>query len=133
MSRENVEAVRRSHEAFQRGDWEGALAPMSANVVWDDTFFPGGDVYRGHDGVRAATRVWLGTWKRESYTFVVDEYIEVGDKVLSRGWQSGRGKGSGIEVTMDHFQVWTFRDGKAVEIKLFDKEAPALEAVGLRE
>lgn len=133
MSQENVDAVRRSHQAVQRGDWAAAVAPMAHDVIWDDTYLPTGGISRGHDGVRAATRSWMGTWERQSYQLGFSEYIAVGDKVFARGWETGRGKNSGAEVTMDHFQVWTFSVGKAIEIKLFGQAAPALAAVGLSE
>jgi ketosteroid isomerase-like protein len=128
MSQENVDAVRRSHAAFKSGDFEATLAPMADDVVWDDTYFAGGSVYRGWEGVRACTRSWFGTW--EDYEVVFDEYVDLGDKVLVRGRQSGRGRGSGIEMAMGHVQLWTFAGGKAIEIKLFDRAQPALEAAG---
>jgi ketosteroid isomerase-like protein len=131
MSRENVESVRRSHEAFSRGDYEATLAPMADDVVWDDSWFAGGSVYRGWDGVRACTSSWLGTW--DDYKLTIYEYVDVGDRVMVRGRQSGRARGSGIEMSMEHFQVWTFRDGEAIEIRLFDREEPALEAARVRE
>ena len=49
-----------------------------------------------------------------------------------RATQSGRGRTSGVEVRMDHFQVWTFRDGQAVLVKLFHEEEPALAEAGLK-
>ncbi len=131
MSPENAAAVRRSLEAVLRGDFEAALAPMADDVVWDDSYRPGGGVHQGHDGVRDANGSFFGTWRPGTYSLVVHEYVEAGDRVLARATQSGRGRSSGAEVTMDHFQVWTFRDGKAIEIQLFHEEAPALAAAGL--
>jgi uncharacterized protein len=132
MSQENVEAVRHSHDAVQRGDWEGAMACMSDDIVWDDSDTPGGGVYRGLDGVRRDTRRWLGSWDPGSFSLAF-EYLDLGDKVVALGEQSGRGRGSGIRVTMDHFQVWTFRDGKATNVRLFNDRGMALAAVGLSE
>jgi ketosteroid isomerase-like protein len=115
----------------RRSAFEEALAPMAHDVVWDDSYTPGGAVRHGHDGVRAGTSSWFGTWVKGTYDLVVDEYVDAGDRVLVRGRQSGTGRSSGIEVTMDHFQVWTFRDGKAIEVRLFHEEGKAREVAGL--
>jgi ketosteroid isomerase-like protein len=131
LSRQNVEAVRRSLEAVTRRDYHAALAPMDEDVVWDDSFSPGGGVHRGWDGVRAATASFFGSWEPGTYDLAIEEYVDAGDAVLVRAVQSGRGRASGVDVRMDHFQVWTFRDGKAVEIRLFHDAAMALTAAGL--
>ena len=109
------------------------MAVMSDDVVWDDSYSPGGGVYRGRDGVRTDTRRWLGTWEPGSHSLAFHEYLDLGDTVLALGRQGGRGKGSGIEVTMGHFQVWTFRDGKATNVRLFHDQGRALAAAGLSE
>ena len=62
---------------------EAALATMHTDVTWANGL-EGGHV-RGHDGVRAATRSWMGTWDRESYALGFSDYIAVGDKVFARG------------------------------------------------
>ncbi len=41
-----------------------------------------------------------------------EEFIEAGDSVLAVINFRGRGKQSGAEVSMEFFQLWTFRDGK---------------------
>ena len=79
MSRENVDAVRRSLEAVPRGEFDAALAAMADDVVWDDSYSPGGGVYRGLAGVRAATRSIFGTGAPGTYDLVVHEYVDAGD------------------------------------------------------
>ena len=76
MSRGNVEVVRRSFEAFQRGDYEAAMVALDPGIEYDLTHFPDGQIYLGHDGVREAFRIWLGAW--EDYRQVLDELIDVG-------------------------------------------------------
>jgi ketosteroid isomerase-like protein len=132
MSQENVEVVRRSFEAFQRGDYEAAVEALDPGIEYDLTHFPDGQIYLGHDGVREAFRIWLGTW--EDYRQVLDELIDLGgDEVLAVVREFGRGKGSGIEVERPTAGVWTMRDGKAVRIRFYPGKAEALEAAGLSE
>ena len=132
MSQENVEIVRGSIESFQRGDYAGAMAPLHPEIEYDMTHFPDGKVYRGHDGVREAFRIWLGTW--EDYRQELDEVIDAGDdEVIALVRESGRGKGSGIELERGTAGVWTLRDGKVVQIRFYERREAALEALGLKE
>jgi ketosteroid isomerase-like protein len=92
MSQENVETVRRCIEAFQRGDYEDAMEAIDPHIEYDLTHFPDGKVYLGHEGIREAFRIWLGTW--EDYRQELDELIDLGDdEVLALVRESGRGKG----------------------------------------
>jgi ketosteroid isomerase-like protein len=132
MSQENVEIVRRCIEAVQRGDYEAAMETIDPGIEYDLTHFPDGKVYLGHEGVREAFRIWLGTW--ENYKQELDELIDLGgDEVLALVRESGRGKGSGIELERPTAGVWTLRDGKAVHIRFYPGKAEALEAAGLSE
>jgi hypothetical protein len=63
MSQENVEIVRRCCEAFNRGDYEGALDALDPEIEYDLRHFPDGRVYRGHQGVREAFP--FGVWALE--------------------------------------------------------------------
>ena len=45
--------------------------------------------------------------------------------------ESGRGKGSGIELARPTAGVWTVRDDKVVHIRFYENRAAALEALGL--
>ena len=130
MSRENVELVLRSCHAFDRGDYAAALEPLDADIRYELTEFPDGQVYRGHDGVWEAFRIWLGTW--EDYRQERDEPIDAGDEVIVPTREYGRGKGSGVPLKRATFGVWTVREGKVVRIRFYPTMADALEAVGLQ-
>ena len=43
------------------------------------------------------------------------------------------GRGSGVEVEMEYWQVWLFRDGKAARWEEYLDRQEALEAAGLKE
>jgi ketosteroid isomerase-like protein len=131
MSQENVEIVRRQLEAYLSGDNETALSYYDAEVEFDASVRPEGQVYRGHEGVSEAMRVWTGAWEDWSVEF--EQLIDAGDKVLVIARESGRGKGSGVEVEQRAFAVFTLREGKIVHWKGFVNRRQALEAAGLRE
>ena len=52
----------------------------------------------------------------ETLTITPTELIDVGENVVAAVTVQGKGKGSGVEVNMPLFGVWTFRDGKVVRV-----------------
>ena len=133
MSQETVALVRLVHDAFDRGDYEAALSCMDEEIeLFGPPDFSGGDgAFRGHEGVRRGFRAWLGTW--DSYRFELRDVIDAGDRVLVTGWHTGRGRGSGVEVSEDFLTVWTVRSGRVVGLSMFRDRREAFEAAGLRE
>src|SRR6266542_4487448 len=109
MSQENIEVVRRLYTMLTRGD-DRLLDLLAA-------FF------------NEARETWgeLPAWEPE-------ELIDAGDKVFAFIRTSAQGKASGAEVEARVANVWTFRDGKPVELKYFGEDrAAALEAARLGE
>lgn len=103
---------------------------LDPEIEYDLTHFPDGRVYRGHEGVREAFRIWMGTW--EEYRQELDELIDVGDdEVIVLVRELGRGKGSGIELERPTAGVWRLRSGKAIRIRFYETRQAALEAVSL--
>ena len=129
MSRENVEVVRASFEAFRAGDYAKALEAFDPEVEYDLTHFPEGRIYHGHEGVREAFRTWMGAF--EDYRQELEELIDAGDdRVIAIVREMGRGKGSGIDIERSTVGVWTLRDGRAIRIQFFDTKEDALRAAG---
>ena len=132
MSRQNVEIVRECIESFQRGDYATALEALDPEIEYELTHFPDGKIYHGHDGVREAFRIWIGTW--DNYRQELDELIDAGDnEVIALVREFGRGIGSGIELERPTAGVWTLRNGKAVRIRFYEGREAALEAVASRD
>jgi hypothetical protein len=64
-------------------------------------------------------------------------FVEVLPKLLKKAHEAavitfrGIGRHSGVEVNMEVFQLWTFRDGKLVRGQGFFERAEALKAAGV--
>lgn len=58
---------------------------------------------------------------------------DLGEQVVVTTDQSGRSKDTGIEVTAQFTFLFTLRDGKITEWRIFLREAEALEASRLPE
>jgi ketosteroid isomerase-like protein len=128
MSQDNVDAVRRSIEAYVRGDYVGATAFLAPGVVWDN-----GQELPAHGpaAVRDMWKRWNSDW--ETLEMVAEELIDAGDKVLVAMSYRGQGRLSGVAVEGWVFEVHTFRDGQCVRKVDFRTRPEALEAAGLRE
>jgi len=138
MSRENIEIVRRLLDAHEKQDFETVYAIYDPQIVWrigrieQLTSVGIEPAYVGHDGVRTFWREWLNTW--ETVSFEYEEFIDAGDRVIVVLSQRMRGRTSGAEVDMrSYVQMWTVRDGRIVEMELFESREEALRAVGLEE
>jgi ketosteroid isomerase-like protein len=137
MSQENVEVVRAIYEDWLRGDYEAVFARLDADIEWfgppdiSASGEPGSGLSRGHEGVRRSLTRWIGEW--DDFSFQLRQFVDFGDRVLVDGWQRGRGKASGVEVSEQIFSVWTIRDRQAVRQRMFRDRTEALEAAGRSE
>ena len=135
MSQENVEGVRRSFEAFNRGDLEGFLAGWSPDATYRAaiTWMVEGETgdFLGHDGLRRWWRDLHGLYDDLRTNLL--ETRDLGGRVLVVFEIRGRGKGSGMTRTETLAQVVSVRNAKLGEVRDFLTRAEALEAVGLRE
>jgi ketosteroid isomerase-like protein len=134
MSEENVETVRHLYELMTRGD-DGLLELIAPDFVVDfsrrliDPFVTRVDPDALASFFREARETWgeFPRWEPE-------ELIDGGDKVLAFIRFQATGRASGVEVDVHVANLWTFRDGKPVELKYFGEDrGAALEAAGLSE
>jgi ketosteroid isomerase-like protein len=128
MSQENVEIVRRSIEAYARGDLDAALADSHPDVVWNPFEEP---PMQGSAAIRTYLARWEETW--DDYEFRAEDYVDAGDRVLVTMHFRGRGKASGIETEARTYHVYTLRDGKTVSMVEFLDRDQAVPAAGLSE
>jgi ketosteroid isomerase-like protein len=131
MSQENVEVVRCSYEAYERGDMESALAALDPEVEIYDHDIPDPGEYRGLDGVLRWQADWETSW--QSWRWEAEEFIDAGDRVVAILRVHAKGRGSGADIERIDGAVWTLRDGKGVRLDYYGSRAEAVEAVGLRE
>jgi ketosteroid isomerase-like protein len=132
LSQENVDKARDFIAAYNRRDFDAAVASFDPEVEWVLPARQSSDSCRGPDEVK---RFWEGLDETfDELRLVPQEFIDAGDLVATRLRHYGRGKLSGavIDEEMYH-QVATFRDGRMVRIEYFGEWSEALEAAGLAE
>jgi ketosteroid isomerase-like protein len=135
VSRENVSAARRAHQAFNlmfthgEGDLYELLDP---HVEWSPLSSAlEGISYQGEDGVRA----WMEEMRREWDFFETrpEEFQDLGDeRVLVLGTWGARGRGSGVELD-SQAAAWLmgFKAGRVTRLQTFSDRDAALEAAGI--
>ena len=134
MSQENVEIVRKSWDAWLRGDVDGVLATYGPDLVWDMSHFHDWperpDV--GPAGVRRFLTEWRDVW--DAFEVGVEEFRVASDgRVVALAWQRGKGRHSGLPMDMKWGQVLTIRDHKIIRVENYEDRSEALETLGLSE
>ena len=131
MSQENVGILRRSLDAWNRGDRAEALASYAPEVEWHTSGeFVDQRVYRGRAGLE---RLWAELEEDlEELSILASEIWGVGDKVFVTATFTGRGKRSKARFEQSFWYTVTFRDGLIVRVESHADPAP-LEAAGLSE
>ena len=127
---ELIDRFRRSYDAFSRGDFDEAMENSHPEIE----FFPpsGQPPIKGAKALRA----WMEPDALEDQRILALEIRPNENKVLIRQKMSARGAGSGIELDVESWLVWTLNDdGLTTRLEVFPihQKAEALEAAGLSE
>jgi ketosteroid isomerase-like protein len=133
MSQENVEIVRRSTEAYSRGDLDETLESWAPDAVldWSNSRGLEAAVVRGRGEIRAYLERFIETF--EEVRIELEDILEVEEGVLiAENLAHVRGR-DGIETTARSAWLITLRNGQQTSLTLYQSKADALEAAGLSE
>jgi uncharacterized protein len=132
MSQENVDAIRRSYEAWNRRDVEGALKLMAPDVEWvlPDSGLNAGTNH-GREGFRAFFETYFEAF--ESIQLEPLRFVVADERVVVLVRMFGAGVESGAQVELRAGHIWTMRDGEATRIELVSGHQETLEAAGLAD
>jgi ketosteroid isomerase-like protein len=126
-----TEALRETYAALNRNDIEATVKIFDPQIAWiEPAEYPGGGTYHGHAAVKAHLSWARSTWAKGSCE--PERFIVAGDKVIvfiyvrvrlkhETEWREGR-----------HAAVYTFRNGTATEMRIFDDKRQALEWAGVK-
>ena len=125
---QRVEVARRGFEGFNRGEFDavGRLMHEDVVAVVPENLANAG-VYEGHEGFARMLAHWVEPW--EDLRLEVLELIEDGDAVFAPTVQSGRGRGSGVEISMRVVFLLRFRDDRVAFFRLCETLEEAREHV----
>lgn len=134
MSQENVEAVRRSLDGWNRGDFDAWAEGAHPEIEWSSEVarqLEGPEtVYRGPAGMRRYWDEWHALW---DVTIDVTDIRDLGETVLAVGITRTRGEASGIDLETPVAYIFEFDGSLARKAWAYLDPARALAAVGLKE
>lgn len=130
MSAENVDAVRRSFEGWNRGDvdaWLGAAHPDVEFYSEVARRMQGAEtVSRGVAELRRFWDDWHSVWNLK---IEAAEIRDLGDTVVVLGRMRARGEASGVNLEQPVAYVYEFEGGLARTVRAYLDPQRALEAV----
>jgi ketosteroid isomerase-like protein len=129
MAEENVELVRRSIDAFSRGDIDGVLKCYAPDAVvdWSNSIGFDAGVFRGHGEIRAFMERFHEGFD-EIRIELLDGPVEVEDGLVvveNVSYSHGR---DGIVVQARSTFLIRIRDGEQTSLTLYQTKEEALEA-----
>ena len=131
MSKDNVELVGATFEAFGDGGFESMLPFFPDDVVW----YPGPEwvedvVHHGHEGVRQMSATFTENF--DALELSPCEMRDLGDRVLVLAEANARIKGTETPIRQAYAMVYSdFRDGKIGEVRFYFSWEEGLERCGL--
>jgi ketosteroid isomerase-like protein len=134
MSAQNVELVRRSFEAFARGDLETFYSALAPGIEWTTgADEPDPQTYQGADGMRRFTADTAEAWvNRFDGAVQFTDFIDLGEWVVAPWTARLEGKGSGIVVDVYETYAVRVNESRIVEVAEYRTTAEAVEACRTR-
>jgi ketosteroid isomerase-like protein len=132
MSQENVETLKRLNASFNSGDQAAALVAFHPDVEWRDLMHApdAPERVRGVPAIRAIWDQWDDAF--DEFSANIEEYIELGDCVVTATHWHATGKGSGMVLDLHTADVYEFEDGLIARVTQgYPDKAAALGAVEL--
>ena len=115
----NADIIRKHYAASDRGDVDGMLAPLAADVRWTEAAgFPYAGTYIGPDAVAENVFARIqDDW--DDYTLTIDEVLDAGDVVVGIGTYSGTHTRTGRFFAARVAHVWRLSAGEVTAFEQF--------------
>jgi ketosteroid isomerase-like protein len=132
MSQENVEEARRLVAAFNDRDPDTFASHTTPDFEWITSMAAvEGEVFAGRDGIDTYFGRMEEAW--DEFLTLADEYRDLGDRVLLQGRLEGRGRMSGVLLSVPLDILFDLRDGRISRMHSFLDREEALRTAGLAE
>ncbi|HEV2182809.1 MAG TPA: nuclear transport factor 2 family protein [Candidatus Acidoferrales bacterium] len=126
-----TEALREAYAAFNRNDIPATVRALDPQIEWTEPAeFPGGGTYHGREGVKAYLSQSRAAWAEIDSE--PERFIVAGDKIIVFVHVRARPKNGAEWHEARIADVYTFRDGKAIQMRAFADRRQALEWAGAK-
>jgi uncharacterized protein len=124
-----ITALRSAYAAFNRGDMDAAVESLDPQIEWTEPAeFPGGGTYHGRDGAKRYL-----TQSRAAWAEVISEperFITAGNRIVVFVHARVKPQGGTDWQEVRLADVYTIRDGKAIQMRAFADRQEALRWAG---
>lgn len=128
---ENIGIVKQLYDAYKRRDISFVLDMFTDDAVLHGPapagVLPWGGVYNSRAGAVDFFKA-LGE-SLEPRQFELRDFIAQGNKVVVLGYQRGQAKPTGRPYEIEFVHVWSLRDGRFAEFRVFNDTAALVEAL----
>src|SRR4051794_20868974 len=125
MAESELETIRASYAALNRGDLQAALEALHRDAVWHESpELPGGDTFEGRAAIEDFLSGYLEQW--DVFHQRVESTLRRGDRVLVNIHLTAVGRESGAEVSARYAHLWRLRDGLGAEVDAYYDPEKAL-------
>jgi uncharacterized protein len=132
VSQENVEIVKRLIDAFNKRGVDAFAEITTPDFEWTTSMTAvEGEIFRGREGIDTYFGRMKDSW--DEFLAFVDEYRDLGDRVLQLGRIEGQGRSSGVRVSAPLDVLYDLRDGKISRMRSYLDHGEALRAAGLEQ
>lgn len=128
---ENMGIIKQLYDAFKRRDISSLLEMFTDDAILHGPapagVLPWGGVHKGRRG--AAEFFTAVGESLEPQQFELRDFITQGNKVAVLGYQKGQAKPTGRPYEIEFVHLWSIRDGKFTEFRVFNDTAALVEAL----
>jgi len=117
----NKKTVQKIYALYRQKDVKAIIELQAENAEWSVAAspekIPWANPGRGHKGVANFLKI-LGEWLVPE-AFVVESFVEEGNKVVAIGYQAGYVKPTGDHYEYDFVHLWELKDGKVTRLRVY--------------
>jgi len=123
MPEDNVALLRKTYDAFGRGDIPAVMQSFAEDITWHvPAVLPTGGDAKGHEEVGQVFQRIADSW--EDFQLEVGDFVASGDRVCVLG--RAQGKLDGTRTGYGFVHCWTMRDGVCTDFDEYVDPAPEM-------
>ena len=120
-----ITSLRAAYAAFNRGDVDAAVEPLDTQIEWSEpSEFPGGGTYHGREGAKQYLAQSRAAWAE--VISEPEQFIPAGNRIVVFVHARVRPKNGNEWQEVRLADVYTFRNGKAIQMRAFADRQEAL-------
>jgi uncharacterized protein len=131
QTEQSIVALRGAYAAFNSGNTDGAVEPLGPQIEWSEPAeFPEGGTYHGREQVKQYLAQSRAAWAE--VVSEPEQFIPTGNRIVVFVHARVQPKDSHEWQDVRLADVYTFRNGKAIQMRAFTDRQEALRWAGAK-